>query len=251
MTQPNEPAVGAAIEAGYRTTSSGPLASLIFILPLLLVYEGGLLLADQDTVRNGAAEWLRSWLDLVGFGQYFLLPLLTCGILLTWHHVRADRWRFPSQYLGYMVLEAVCLAFALKALAHVQGSVMPPAAWLSGDGPFARVVAFCGAGIYEELLFRLMLLPIVCGLFRLTGLKPHWSVLAGVIATSLLFSAAHYRFDISFAGLDWQTHGDVFSWYSFVFRFVAGVFFSALFVLRGFGITAGTHALYDIFVGLW
>ena len=29
---------------------------------------------------------------------------------------------------------------------------------------------------------------------------------------------------------------------------IAGIFFSALYLLRGFGITAWTHALYDVFL---
>ena len=32
----------------------------------------------------------------------------------------------------------------------------------------------------------------------------------------------------------------------FVFRTLAGVYFACLFAMRGFGITAGTHAFYDI-----
>jgi hypothetical protein len=32
----------------------------------------------------------------------------------------------------------------------------------------------------------------------------------------------------------------------FGFRAVAGVYFAVLFAIRGFGITAGTHAFYDI-----
>jgi hypothetical protein len=42
----------------------------------------------------------------------------------------------------------------------------------------------------------------------------------------------------------------LFDWYPFVFRTVAGLFFSALFIYRGFGIAAGTHAAYDMLVGL-
>ncbi len=38
--------------------------------------------------------------------------------------------------------------------------------------------------------------------------------------------------------------------FSFSFRVSAGVFFGVLFVTRGFGIAAGTHALYDIIVSL-
>ncbi len=65
-------------------------------------------------------------------------------------------------------------------------------------------------------------------------------VAIAVVVTSALFSAAHY------AG----AHGETFDWFSFCFRFLAGAFFALLFVYRGFGIAAGTHALYDIFVGV-
>ena len=119
---------------------------------------------------------------------------------------------------------------------------MPPptAAIFSGTGPFARLVAFCGAGIYEELLFRLMLLPVVCGLVRLTGLQKNWSIFLGVIVTSLLFSAAHYKV--------FGEYGEPFQWYSFTFRVFAGLFFGLLFLFRGFGVAVGAHAFYDVFV---
>jgi membrane protease YdiL (CAAX protease family) len=66
-------------------------------------------------------------------------------------------------------------------------------------------------------------------------------VIVAVTTTSLLFAAAHYV----------GPYGDPFNGFTFLFRSLAGVFFSILFVYRGFGITAGTHAAYDILVGLW
>jgi membrane protease YdiL (CAAX protease family) len=60
------------------------------------------------------------------------------------------------------------------------------------------------------------------------------------VTSSLLFSAAHYVGPL----------GDTFAIYSFTFRFLAGMFFASLFLVRGFGIAAGTHAVYDILVGL-
>ena len=44
--------------------------------------------------------------------------------------------------------------------------------------------------------------------------------------------------------------GDAFDLTSFLFRFSAGVFFGALFLARGFGVAAGTHAFYDILVSM-
>ncbi len=61
------------------------------------------------------------------------------------------------------------------------------------------------------------------------------------LATSVLFAAAHYV----------GASGEPFRWFSFVFRFVAGMFFSVVFIYRGFGIAAGSHAAYDILVGLF
>jgi membrane protease YdiL (CAAX protease family) len=62
-----------------------------------------------------------------------------------------------------------------------------------------------------------------------------------IIVTSLLFSAAHYI----------GPHGESFGLFTFVFRFVAGLFFGLLFVFRGFGIAAGSHAGYDVLVGVF
>jgi len=90
------------------------------------------------------------------------------------------------------------------------------------------------------VLFRLLLLPLVTWIVARLGATPVAAAAWGVVGSSLLFSAAHY-----FGPL-----GDIFDPYSFTFRFLAGVFFAALFELRGFGIAAGSHAAYDILVGI-
>jgi hypothetical protein len=66
-------------------------------------------------------------------------------------------------------------------------------------------------------------------------------LVAGIVAATLgalIFSAFHYI----------GPYGDRWDVYSFVFRSIAGLFFSGLYLLRGFGITAWTHALYDVFL---
>jgi hypothetical protein len=61
--------------------------------------------------------------------------------------------------------------------------------------------------------------------------------MAAVLGATL-FSAFHYI----------GPYGDPFTLPSFVFRLIAGLLFSAMYLLRGFGITAWTHALYDVMV---
>lgn len=100
------------------------------------------------------------------------------------------------------------------------------------------LVAYLGAGIYEETLFRLLCLPMLWAVGWGLGLSRGWSLALAVVLTSCMFSAAHH----------WGPHGEPFSWYCFGFRTAAGLCFATLFIFRGFGIAAGTHALYDILV---
>jgi membrane protease YdiL (CAAX protease family) len=111
----------------------------------------------------------------------------------------------------------------------------------AGAGAVAgRIVGYMGAGVYEEILFRLMLLPPVAACAFRLGAKRGLRIALAVVVTSLVFSAAHYV----------GPHGEAFDSFGFAFRFLAGTFFAVLFVFRGFGIAAGTHALYDVFVSL-
>lgn len=241
--------------AGYWTESTRPLVSLAFIAPMLVVYECGLLLLGPKAMRNGADVWLRHILEGLGFSQYFLLPLLTCGILLSWHHVKRQNWKVRWIVLYGMMLESAVLGVVLLLLAHWHNEVLGagPMLALSADPPAAgKLVAYVGAGIYEELLFRLMLIPAISLSIRWAGASRGASLVTAVMIGSLLFAAAHYRIGVTATG--WQmgsASGEPFEWLSFAFRALAGAFFSVLFVYRGFGVAAGTHALYDILVAAW
>ena len=98
--------------------------SLAFIAPLLIGYEAGVLILGPHAIRNGADAWLRHWLDLAGFGQYLLLPLLICALLLAWHHASQRPWRIDRRVVGVMWLEATIIAVALMLLAQIASSAM-------------------------------------------------------------------------------------------------------------------------------
>lgn len=233
---------------GYAAESARPLVSLAFVAPLLIIYELGILLLGPHALRNGADTWLRYLLECIGFGQYFLLPVLTCGILLAWHHTRHDRWDLSGSVLTTMLFESIIFAVVLLTLAHLQQVLLNPApsAFVCASGgempgsTISRLIGYCGAGIYEELLFRLMMLPAIAGVMRWVGFSGRTSWFWSIIATSLVFSAAHYQL--------FTPGGYAFDFRSFFFRFMAGSYFATLFVLRGFGIAVGAHAMYDILV---
>jgi membrane protease YdiL (CAAX protease family) len=95
-----------------------------------------------------------------------------------------------------------------------------------------------GAGLFEEIIFRVLLLNLFFLIFK-PFLKSKVGVaVASVLVSSFLFSISHYI----------GTMADQWEWYSFMFRWVAGLLFAFLYFMRGFAITAYTHALYDIWV---
>lgn len=265
MTAKPDPASNAppapAVEgiASYWVESRRPLTSLVFISPLLLVYELGVLALGPQAIRNGADVWLRQLLEAIGFGQYFLLPVLTVCLLLGWHHTTRQAWRVVPGVLGGMAIECACLAAVLRLILQLQGHLLQALTCPLESGPstlalamglsdrFRGLVGFLGAGVYEELLFRLILLSLVVGIVRWLGGTPRKSLVAVVLATSFVFALAHYVGPYG-EPIAWQASS---FWFSFLFRFLAGVFFGTLFVYRGFGIAAGAHAGYDILVGLF
>lgn len=242
----------------YFQLSRRPLASLLFVLPLLAVYELGVVLQGEGAILNGADVWLRQLLGALGVVSSIALPALIVGILLAWHHVTARPWRVRSSVLAGMVVECAALAAVLLACVHLQRRLFDwldlplafaPAAKIAAEivaeyaslgsmrDAFAQLVSFFGAGVYEETLFRLMMLPACTLLLRAVKVEPRTSVAIAVCVTSALFSAAHHI----------GAFGEPLDPFRVTFRFAAGVFFCALFLFRGFGIAVGTHALYDIF----
>jgi hypothetical protein len=248
----------ASLGADYWVLSRQPLVSLALVAPLLAVYEAGVLLLGPKAVRNGADVWLRQLLELLDFGNYFLLPVLVVAILLGWHHTTRRPWRVPRGVLWAMAVECVVLALCLRGISYVAAfglhALAGPVFWAgktaalaaAPSASLARLIGFLGAGVYEELLFRLILLGAAAWILRRSGTTNRTATVAAVLATSVVFAAAHYVGSYGEAIL-WREFG---FWYGVVFRFLAGVFFSVLFVVRGFGIAAGAHAGYDILVKL-
>lgn len=257
-TEVAAPVCGVQPESVYWSQSRRPLTSLVFIVPLLVIYEAGVLLLGPQAVRNGADVWLRGLLEALDFGQYFLLPVLAMAILLGWHYTTGQPWRVSRPVLSGMLLESVLLALCLRGILYIEAVVLrglgavlvpgDPVCQIVGDRPasVARLIGFVGAGVYEELLFRLILLSGVVWGLRQAGVRPAVGAAAGVAISGLSFALAHY---VGPYGEPIQL-GSFLFWYGLVFRVLAGVFFGVLFLLRGFGIAVGTHAAYDLLVRL-
>ncbi|MFO0910535.1 MAG: CPBP family glutamic-type intramembrane protease [Isosphaeraceae bacterium] len=236
----------------YWSVTRRPLPCLAFVLPLLLAYELGVVWlggSAAESLRTGADAWMRRGMATLGLTDQWLLPVsLVVGLLLWQAFTRSD-WRFSPWSLLGMAGESLVLALVLVGLSRlldlgflVLERTGPPllAAGSSGASPWmTHLVGYLGAGVYEEMLFRLGLIPLFYLILRALQAPQVLASSAAVTASALLFSLAHH------AG----SPGEVFTWFAFIFRWLAGVFFAWVFVVRGFGVAVGTHTAYDILVG--
>jgi hypothetical protein len=232
----------------YWSAARTPLHSLLFLLPMVAFYEAGIVWVQRDhlvRVRNGGDVMLRRLVALVGRPGVAASALLLVAVLLLWQALSRRPWRVRLRVLPAMLAESAGLGAVLYLFALVYGGRLlgaPPAPSDRLDLPIAAHLVLCfGNGVYEELVFRLLLVAVLMVLFNKgMGLERTRAVLWAVGLSALAFAVAHYVGPL----------GDAFAWHSFAFRFVAGVFFSFVLAFRGFGIAAGTHALYDVAVVL-
>ncbi|MEP6492929.1 MAG: CPBP family intramembrane glutamic endopeptidase [bacterium] len=254
MTTANRPT---AIERRwpYLAMSRSHRYSILFALPLLLGYEAlAAMLAKpgKGELRNGADALLRGAFTAIA-GRYgstiFMGLIILIGLALVVRDIRksGDRPR-PRVFLG-MLAESIALAgvFGLvigvttaKLLGSLHAlSIAPGADTISHTSWATRLMLSLGAGLYEELFFRVLLVTgLAAGARIVLGLGRRGSGILASIVGALIFSAFHYI----------GPYGDQLQLQSFVFRMLSGLAFSGLYLTRGFGITAWTHSLYDAFL---
>lgn len=243
----------AAIPSSYWSATRAPRYSLLFAFPLLVMYELLAFVLTHDAiagVRNGADVLLKSVFIALGGRNgviIFGVILVGTGLVLVWRDLRRSGKDIRPAWFGGMLAESILYALLFGLIASTLTSLLLHGRlWFLLQGTLERLdlatqlMVSLGAGIYEELLFRVILVGALFKAGKLLGWKP---LTAGVVATlvgALIFSAFHYI----------GPYGDKLELTSFAFRAVAGVLFSGLYLLRGFGVTAWTHALYDVFLSL-
>lgn len=270
----------------YLERTSRPIYAVIFLLPFILFYEYGTFaintdMINQEQIRVVAFVWLQKFLDSVGFGGKFAWapPVAVIIILLSLQITSRKQWSFWIYDYFLMIIECILLAIPLIVLTlfissaglrymHHKGQnnseaqlVRPQPVCASVEyhdinssgslqnytdvkkNVMANIVTGIGAGIYEELVFRLILICILIVIFQdLIGMDHLNSIVLSVLVSAALFSAYHH--------IDFFTGRpnavDPFDLTEFIFRTIAGIYFAILYAIRGFGITAGTHAFYNI-----
>jgi len=238
---------------------------------------------NQSQIRVVAFVWLQHMLESLGFGGKFAWaapPLAVIIILLSLQISSGKQWYFWPGDIVPMAVECILLAVPLIVLTMLLSSVGSQNEFSRFDNSrlprqemtlpscssvqdynssqsvvyetdtssrnhllLANIVTGIGAGIYEELVFRLILICILMLLFQdVFKLNHENAIILSVLISAALFSA-HHHVDL----LSGRPNiVDPFDWVRFAFRTMAGIYFAILYAIRGFGITAGTHAFYNI-----
>jgi hypothetical protein len=239
---------GPGLLGSYLQRSQRPLTCLLFLMPLIVLYEVGTRMYATDSarhteLRNVAFLFMRRFFHFFGATGHYMPALAVAGILLTWHIARRDPWQLDIGAAAGMLFESVLLSMPLFLLNALSMRYVPLYGVTGASiafSPPARAVFSLGAGIYEELVFRLIaftLLSIL--LIDVLRIRKGWAILLMVCASSILFASYHYL------GLE-----ERFSYRTFMFRTAAGIYFGLVFFARGFGVTAGSHVAYDMLLVL-
>lgn len=237
-------AIGRVFKPYFSFTSSLTYSYLI-ALPLLIMYEVFILISQPEAdqfVRLSTDIWIKWIFASLGFNtlKFTAAIVLIMGIVIYFKE-RTNPVKVYGRYFLYMILESIFYAIILAILisgfigfifnADASGSI-------AGLTKFQQLALSLGAGLYEELVFRVLLVYGLIVVLGWLGFKNGWKQAAAMIVAALLFSAVHYV----------GSFGDQFTLSSFIFRFMFGLALNGLLIYRGFGIAAWTHSMYDVIV---
>ena len=228
--------------ADYQKCVNRESYSFFFSMILLGLYELLTLLTPRHAngmkMINGVDAWFERFLELVPFSTWIISIVL--ALIGIWY-VFSDKKQGASIQPGMMFvmwleswLWAIVIFLALprligKLLLHQIGPAEAPSF-------LTEFTLSLGAGFYEEFFFRLILVQLLSMLGNFISIPG--GKISIILGSAILFSAAHYI----------GPYGDKFMLFSFIYRMIFGLIMSVMLVARNFGITAWTHALYDVLV---
>lgn len=214
-----------------------PALTFLLLLPLGLIH-----LSSARPQDSGAWSLIELALQRAGG---WATPALGAALLLAlfWAigRVRALglAWRTGSLV---QIVEGLLWGLALGPVLRFTTSILPlESAPLQVGSTHQSLALAAGAGLYEELIFRALLLGagalLLQGLIRLMGWKEVADPLGTAVAltvSSLAFAWAHVLGD-----------PDALQPQVFAFRALAGLVFGGIFLWRGLAVAAWGHSGYD------
>ncbi len=263
---------GGGAPKGYLGSTLLPVHSLIFVLPLIIFYEWAVYLINEQRMASGhipqrvsadvftrdAVGRMLEAFGLTGAAAHplefgILSGIVVLVVLVAWTIITRKGWEIRWTTLLGMLGESALFAGAWlalwKGLEYFIRTPMPRMTiepdtsfpWIYGPA-FREITYNIGAGVYEEFLFRMVLMAAIgLVIMGISGFEWDRSRLIAIFPAALLFAGYHHM----------GPSGDHFTWTVFSYRAISGVTFGFIYYTRGFGIAVGTHAVYDILVSFW
>lgn len=225
----------------YWSESRRLSMGILLLLPLAAIYQVGIVESGSE-VRNLAELWLTQFISAAGVPAAHLVNGLLIGTIVM-ALFKLDRdGSVCGWFLVIMAMEGILYAagmFRGLNLAATTAHHYLTEVLTVGDLGRTSVLVAVGAGVYEEIVFRLLLLGGGAALLHYVF---QWNRAACMclmlLVSSGLFSLAHY------VGM----FGESPSMFTFLFRGLAGLVLGTIYILRGVGIAAWTHAGYNVMV---
>lgn len=227
-----------------------PLISVAYTVPVFLAYQLGVLLlhprehdAQHHTGFEAVSLWMLRLLDASAPG-YVLVSLALALVLLVTTWVHQKRGKIADSPHKRVFWEAVGAAvIGVGVLSYVAHRILQAEATSSPLPVIDRIVMAVGSGFYEEAVFRA--LGISGGswvLVKYGRVKKGFLALGvSVVVSAVVFSLAHF-FVVGDEGFKSGVA---------VFRAIEALFFTALYLSRGFAVAVYTHTFYNLLTLLW
>jgi len=226
---------------GYFSASRNPWFSLAVSVPLLLLYNIGLLMPG-NTTGNAVDLLSRLVLPFIGLRGFLVVnAVLVLGSIVLMA-VLIKRKQFRPLYYFLLCVEGLVwglvIGFGVTLLLKHASIGLGTIGHMSVP---QAISCAAGAGYWEELVFRLLLVGVPISLVsrvgKASGARVAIVTAVAILLSSLAFSLAHY--------IGQTETPDA---YSFLYRALSGAVFAAIFLWRGFGVAAYSHFLYDVWV---
>tara|TARA_R110002073_G_scaffold118918_5_gene259385 strand:+ start:353727 stop:354551 length:825 start_codon:yes stop_codon:yes gene_type:complete len=244
-------ASGRGLNTGYFGLSSHPLHILLFLLPIIIVYEIGStgLIGSGIESRLEAQDMLVRFFDLLGVLGLHLPAIALVVVLLLQHIMTKESWRVVPMVLLAMIAESAFLTGPLIILVIILQPVIPAmliqanteqaVVMDASSNEFLQGIFLSfGAGLYEEMLFRLVLITALHFVVTdVLSFKDKTGKIIAVVLSAIAFAWLHNGVYIPGSGLNVRLA---------LFYTLAGVYFGILFLSRGLGIAVGVHLMYDL-----
>jgi|SRR6056297_401204 len=228
----------------YLRQTNGLLYSYLISIPLLLLYEILILISQPqgNIARISVDVWFKSFFTYFGLNAIsttLIVAAFIGGIIV--YKKRTELKSVRKNYLLLMIGEATLYAILVALIVSnvVDFILLQSANGLTGDFNKLQLIALSlGAGLYEELFFRVILVSFFIFVFQKIFKNKSYASGVAIVVAALIFSGVHYVGDFA----------DLWLLSSFLFRFLFGLALNLIYVIRGFGMAAWTHAIYDLIV---